>query len=55
MLPPMKQPQQPMKQRPPETKPDWMSEEDWQEQLEEIRAYQKRNYRQRGGLDPGKH
>jgi hypothetical protein len=36
-------------QKPLPQKPHWMSEEDWQEQLEEMKAHAKRLYRQSGG------
>ena len=31
------------------TKPHWMSQEDWEDQLEEMKAHAKRIYRQSGG------
>jgi TRAP-type C4-dicarboxylate transport system substrate-binding protein len=40
---------------PPQEKPTWMSEEAWQEQVEEMRAFAKRVYKQSGGqldVDP---
>jgi len=39
-----------MSQRqPPPEKPHWMSEEDWQDQLEEMRAHAKHIWRLSGG------
>jgi hypothetical protein len=34
---------------PPQEKPTWMSEEAWQDHLEEVKAHAKRIYRQSGG------
>lgn len=36
-------------------KPDWMSEADWEDQLDEVRAWQRHRWRQRGGPEPMKH
>jgi hypothetical protein len=42
--------------RPPlDGKPEWMSEDAWQDQLEEVRAWQKHRQRQRGGPEPESH
>jgi hypothetical protein len=34
---------------PPQEKPSWMLEEEWQDHQEEVRAFNKRVYRQSGG------
>ncbi len=39
--------QQPSNPQP--QKPDWMSDEDWKEHLEEVRAFNKRTHRHSGG------
>jgi hypothetical protein len=33
----------------PQEKPTWMSDEDWQDHLEEVQAFERRNYRQSAG------
>lgn len=33
----------------PQQKPEWMSDQDWQDHLEELRAFERRNYRHSGG------
>jgi hypothetical protein len=38
----------PQRQAPP-IKPDWMSEEDWQDQLDEMKQHAKQLWKQSGG------
>jgi hypothetical protein len=34
---------------PPQKKPQWMSPKEWQDHLEELKAFEKGNFRQSGG------
>lgn len=36
-------------------KPDWVTDEDWQDQQEELAAWRKHRERQRGGPEPTFH
>jgi hypothetical protein len=52
MQAPEEQPMTRQQEQEPEKKPAWMSDEQWQDHLEELAAWRKRRQRQHGGPEP---